>query len=52
LSDDTGGVVAGRKEIEGEAAFGVRRSGVAEPGGGADYRDSGAGDPQVVEVDD
>jgi hypothetical protein len=52
LGDDAGGVVSGRKEIEGEAAFGVRVDGVARAGSGVDYRDGGSGDPQVVEIND
>ncbi len=52
LGDDAGGVIAGRKEIEGEAAFGVGGGGVACAGGGVDYGDGGSGDAQLVEIDD
>ena len=38
-----GGVVAGGKKVEGEAAFGVGSGGVANPGGGVDGDDGGLG---------
>ena len=44
LSDGAGGVVAGRQEIEREAAFGVGCGGVADAGGGVDGDDGGLGD--------
>ena len=36
MSDGAGGVIAGRQEIENEAAFGVGCRGVADAGGGVD----------------
>ncbi len=52
LRDHAGGVVAGRQQIEGEAAFGVGRGRVASAGGRADDRDAGSGNAQVVKIDD
>ena len=52
LGGDAGGVVAGREEIEGEAAFGVGGGGVERAGSGVDDRDGCAGDAEVVEIDD
>ena len=37
--EDAGGVVAGREQVDGEAAFGVGGGGVACAGGGVDYCD-------------
>jgi hypothetical protein len=50
--DCAGGVVTGRKEIDGEAAFRVGCGGVTNAGSGVEDSDVCAGDAQVVEVDD
>jgi len=48
----TGGVVAGRQEIEREAAFGIRRGGVTGAGGGVHGDDGGLGNVSSGGIED
>ena len=52
LGDGAGGVVAGREQVEGEAAFGVGGGGVTRSGGRVHGDDRSLGDAAAAGVDD
>ena len=52
FGDDAGGVVARRQQVDGEAAFSVGGGRVACAGSDVHHDDAGAGNAEVVQIDD